>query len=287
MYQYSLVFILSTVCLSIDSWGMHAPSWVKDGNTDNSRTYSYATKTRKDAPSWVIDEKDTGHLNALASHYANGTDGFKKDENEALRLYTKSIEQGSAEGARGFAEQVIKIAQNSRNPKASFSLGKLYDHGIGVSKDSRLAEQYYLIGAHDGHAGSQFALSMLYTEGGNNINADPNKAFQYLKLSADNNHAEAQCNLGVMHLRNNQDNLGAHYLKLAADQGDSRAQYNLGKLHLLGRGVNGRNDGEAVRLYKLAAKQGHEKANSELKGICRAHHHLKPYPPNCEDYGKK
>ena len=51
--------------------------------------------------------------------------------------------------------------------------------------------------------------------------------------------------------------------RLAAAQGHAVAQYNLGKMFASGRGV-AQNDAVAVRWYRLAAEQGHAGATAAL-----------------------
>ena len=51
--------------------------------------------------------------------------------------------------------------------------------------------------------------------------------------------------------------------RLAADQGHADAQYNLGVMYANGQGV-AQDDAEAVRLYRLAADQGDADAQYNL-----------------------
>ena len=52
--------------------------------------------------------------------------------------------------------------------------------------------------------------------------------------------------------------------RLAAAQGHSAAQYNLGLMFANGRGV-AKDEAEAIRLYRLAAAQGYANAIAALK----------------------
>jgi TPR repeat protein len=62
----------------------------------------------------------------------------------------------------------------------------------------------------------------------------------------------------------NDDGEAARLYKLAADQENARAQCNLGFLYEDGRGGLPKTDCEAARLYKLAADQGNARAQSYL-----------------------
>ena len=56
--------------------------------------------------------------------------------------------------------------------------------------------------------------------------------------------------------------------RLAADRGDAFAQNNLGWMYARGRGVP-RDDEEAIRLYRLAAGQGNATAQRNLDRMLR------------------
>ena len=57
--------------------------------------------------------------------------------------------------------------------------------------------------------------------------------------------------------------------KLAADQGHARAQNNLGYAYEIGRGGLPKDDREAARLYKLAAEQRDLFAQTNLAYLLR------------------
>ena len=54
--------------------------------------------------------------------------------------------------------------------------------------------------------------------------------------------------------------------RLAADQNNDAAQTNLGWMYQTGRGVVA-NPKEAIRLYRLAARQGNETAQQNLSNM--------------------
>ena len=59
------------------------------------------------------------------------------------------------------------------------------------------------------------------------------------------------------------------WLKKAASSGEANAQYYLGNIYRKGLGVR-KSNAEAVKWFRLAAKQGHGKARKQLGGckIC-------------------
>ena len=91
--------------------------------------------------------------------------------------------------------------------------------------------------------------------------------FDAVKKAADQGHASAQLNLGVMYARGDgvtQDYAEAErwFLK-AAEQGDVDAQYNLGVMYANGEGVT-QNYTEAIHWYRKAAEQGDVDAQFHL-----------------------
>jgi hypothetical protein len=90
---------------------------------------------------------------------------------------------------------------------------------------------------------------------------------------ADQGHAGAQSNLGVMYEKGQgvpQDFAAAlGWYRKAADQGKASAQTNLGRYYDNGRGGLPKDDREAVRLYKLAADQGDAWAQAALTRLDR------------------
>ena len=84
----------------------------------------------------------------------------------------------------------------------------------------------------------------------------------------------AQLKLGEIYLKGvdqiDKDYFIAHkWLKKAAERGEPNAQYHLGDIYRKGLGVQ-KSNAEAVKWFRLAAKQGHNKARKRLGGckIC-------------------
>ena len=84
-------------------------------------------------------------------------------------------------------------------------------------------------------------------------------ALKEWKPLADQGHAYAQLNLGVMYANGEgvpeDDAEAARWYRLAADQGHADAQNNLGMMYANGEGVP-EDDAEAARWLRLAADQG-------------------------------
>ena len=196
----------------------------------------------------------------------------KVDANKAASLFGLAADQGHAD--------------------AQYKLGVCHATGIGVKVDAHEAARLYGLAAKQGHARAQCNLGVCHATGVGvqDSKVDADEAARLFRLAADQGHADAQCNLGVCHRRGAGVKVDAHEAArlygLAAKQGHSGAQFNLGTCYELGIGVHkvdalklrglsnrrahpvGSTDAnEAVRLYRLAADQGHAGAQFSL-GTC-------------------
>jgi TPR repeat protein len=83
---------------------------------------------------------------AFADDFDSGVDAHRRgDYAQALAWYRKAADQGKV------------TAQNE--------LGRMYDLGIGVAKDSGRAAEWYRKSAENGSAAGQFNLGVLYMVG--------------------------------------------------------------------------------------------------------------------------
>lgn len=121
----------------------------------------------------------------------------------------------------------IKEQASQNHSWALFILGWMHGQGKGVGQDSQKARELYRQAHQRGHALSQYELGNIYRK------ENPLEAVKFYKLAAQ---------------------------KLAC------AQHMLAVLYDTGEGIV-QNDGEAFRLYKLAADQGHERAKDSLKAM--------------------
>ena len=96
---------------------------------------------------------------------------------------------------------------------------------------------------------------------------------KWFRMAADQGHAEARFNLGVMYDGGQgvaRDSPAAmKWYRMAADQGDADAQCNLGVMYCRGQGVP-QNTSEALRWLHKAQVQGDERAKQSIKLIMQA-----------------
>ena len=135
-------------------------------------------------------------------------------------------------------------------------------------KDVTALQEFWTL-AHQGHAGAQFNLGVLYARG-RGVAQDFSQAARWYRLAAENGHALAQCNLGVLYedgtgvLQNDEE--ASRWYRLAAEQGNAGGQNNLGRMYEEGRGVP-RDFREAGVWYQKAAAQGNLQAQANLTRV--------------------
>lgn len=139
---------------------------------------------------------------------------------------------------------------------AQFTLGMVYERGLGVPADPALARQWYEKAARQREPRAILALGLMLARG---PAADQAAARDWLALAAQAGAVEAQLTLGTLldsGMGGAADAAGARrWYGMAAAQGEARARNNLALLLAEGRG--GEADVDAARkLLEQAAAQG-------------------------------
>ena len=121
--------------------------------------------------------------------------------------------------------------------------------------------------ADNGDAFAQDTIGTWYMYGGEFVSQDYTKAARYLRMAAEQGHAEAQVKVAILYGKGDgmevNDEKAVYYLSKAAEQGEPGGQFLLGHHYRHGRGVP-ENDEKALSLYRKAAKQGIAAAQHEL-----------------------
>ncbi len=221
----------------------------------------------------------------LGWNYANGR-GVPRDDAEAVRQYRLAVNQGHAnaqvdlgrmyEEGRGVAKddveavRLYRLAANQGNARGQFNLGWNYAYGRGVPKDDAEAVRWYRLAANQGHANAQVELGRMHEEG-RGVAKDDVEAARLYRLAVNQGSARAQNNLGVMYEYGrgvSKDEVEALRLyRLAASQGNAFGQYNVGDFFARGVGGLSKDLSAARSWYRLAARQGHEGAQTALKKL--------------------
>ena len=118
--------------------------------------------------------------------------------------------------------------------------------------------------AEQGHANAQTNLGLMY-DNGDGVPEDDKQAVKWYRLAVKKGLAAAQYNLGVMYFNGQgvpeDDKQAAKWFRLAAEQGYADAQSNRGDMYALGRGVP-ENNVLAYMWWNLAAANGIENAST-------------------------
>jgi TPR repeat protein len=195
--------------------------------------------------------------------------GFK-----ALLLHPKAIQssklrKNEAESIRFWRrteELGLSAECNAGNKWAQYVNGS-YCHE--VLQDYAKARHFYELAAEQGHAVAQNNLGVLYYHG-HGVPQDCATALHFYELAAEQGHAGAQSNLGYLYdqgLGVTKDYAKArHFYELAAEQGCGEAQNNLGVLYYHGQGVT-QDYAKARHFCELAAEQGYAGAQANLGNL--------------------
>jgi len=120
--------------------------------------------------------------------------------------------------------------------------------------------------AEQGHATAQSNLGVMYAHG-HGVKQDYDEAVKWYRKAAEQGLATAQSNLGVMYAHGHgvkQDYVEAvKWYRKAAEQGDATAQSSLGGMYYNGQGVT-QNYTEAAQWGRKAAEQGDATAQFNL-----------------------
>jgi uncharacterized protein len=117
--------------------------------------------------------------------------------------------------------------------------------------------------ADKGDADAQFNMGQAYRLG-RGVPSDMKIAQSWFQKAAQQGHAEAQANLGLILYQNGDRKAAMPHIRKAAERGDERAQYVLGAT-LFNGDVEGRDWPRAYALMSLAADKGLPNAKTSLK----------------------
>jgi len=124
--------------------------------------------------------------------------------------------------------------------------------------------------AQAGDVEAQFTLGYCYDVGSAGLKPCTNDAVFWYTKAADQDHAIAQNNLGVIYSTGHRGMTkkdwaeALHWYMRAAQHDNPNALFHAGLAYMNGEGVEGRDDFKAFMLYKRAAKQGHVLAMSNV-----------------------
>jgi len=177
----------------------------------------------------------------------------------------------SAEPPTSGAEAVAWYEQKAHegDAGAQHDLAVLYADGSRVPRDYEKSARWFREAAVKGVANAQFNLGVLY-ENGLGVKRDTVEATLWYHASAEQGHPGAQYNLGVAYAEGRglarDFDQARRWFEKAAAQGLAKAQYNLAVIHERGL-AGGVDDIKAYAWYSLAAEAGDSEAKSRMEQI--------------------
>lgn len=152
-------------------------------------------------PEWRNEPTDAQEQARLGWAYRQGS-GVVQDELHAFELFSRSAEQGSAQGKYGLAW--------------------MFADGAGVTRDESQAVQILTQLSEQGDFDSSSGLGQLYRDG-RGVAKNEQRAFSYFEYAAQNGSALGQFNLGASYLAGSgtakDDVRAAYWITKAANQG--------------------------------------------------------------------
>ena len=186
--------------------------------------------------------------------------GASADWNKGLAAYERG-DHATALGAwQPLAEQGIAMAQHN--------LGLMYREAKGVSKDDKMAAEWYERAAEQGYADAQNNLGLMY-HAGEGVAQDYKTAMQWFRRAAEQGQDDARNSLGAMYAQGQgvpQDyKAAAEWYRRAAEQGHAGAQNNLGGMYYTGKGMA--EDYVYAHMWVHIAVSGGEKDSDKLRSF--------------------
>lgn len=174
-------------------------------------------------------------------------------------------------GTKENADQMmfyLKMAADSQMAKAQRMLGFAYRDGDGVTKNRMLAIHYLRLASEQGDKAAKYELELLEEE---DAEARLREAEELCRLRESTPTDPEELYLIGIQYREGRGESGtagkrgeaARYFRLAADQGHAKAQFILGTAYRDGDGVQ-QDFNEAANLFKLSANQNHPESIYEL-----------------------
>jgi len=170
------------------------------------------------------------------------------------------LKQGlSVEEQEALKKQIMPTLDDGMTPEERFQKLRMDADAGDPDAQNGLGTMFYL-----GEAVSRDAV-------GNIMESDPVSAAGWFFRAAEQGHADAQFNLGLLYLNGEgvpqNTAMAVRWFIQSAEQGNIDAQNNLGVIYLTGEGDVPQDKDLAIEWFKKAAKQGNEEAKQNLEAI--------------------
>jgi len=190
-----------------------------------------------------LDHKGPIWLGYAALAYSRGW-GTDEDQEKAFLLYQKAADGGNLEAMK--------------------ELGIALQLGLGTKKDEAKGfEWLQSAGVTSDYGPALYYVGLCYLNGVG-CTKDIGAAIEFMRRGAENqNWIGAQLELAKYYYINRRFDQCFKLWRRAAEQGSVPGMFNLGVVYMEGRGTK-KNAEEALRLWRIAAAQGHQEAKERL-----------------------
>lgn len=155
------------------------------------------------------------------------------------------------------------------SPNAILTLGSLYrssDGGqLGIVKNEKKAVKIFKRAAELGSLHAMICLASMFKTG-SGVKPNRTKAMQLMRAASDRGYAEAQWDLARLLRDDERHEEAFQFFKLSAEQNFTEALICLGRCYMQGQGVDSDLD-EAKRCFARAAANGDKDAQEVLDQI--------------------
>ncbi len=170
-----------------------------------------------------------------------------EDYEEALALWTVRAEEGDV--------------------PALVQIGRMYEQGLGVGRNPRMAADWFTLAAAQGYLEAQIQLAALYGAGPLAMRR-PDLALQWYKSAAEQGDTQAQVNAAILYASGprgvvQNPEAAAKWYQFAAEHGHPAAQLAVGLL-LEDREADNPSNLQAYAWFRLSAAQGNVRARARV-----------------------
>jgi TPR repeat protein len=213
-----------------------------------------------------LDDALMAVLDAISLDDARSEDAVEHQYQEAMLALDSR--HGQSRDAEAFSS--LLDAACHEHVQAQYAVAECYRLGTGTAIDPVLAFSWCRKAAGHGMPEAQYLLGNCYLTGGGVV-ANPVAALSWYQAAAEQGHLGAQMELFACHARELDTHLdlpvAIGWLKRAALQDSAEAQFELGKCYRDGIGI-AKNRRTANKLFTKAAEQEHALAQHALGLAC-------------------
>lgn len=272
-----------SLCLldSADAWNAASDEWrrqmtVNQINQDAANraqrasqpffgSRPYQPSSASSAPSSYRSSSSAAALGETLDRISKSLTDYEDERRNRIKTVTVAVTR--KETPQQLAARIRAEAQRG-NAFMQWTLGRMYNSGVGLAKDPAQAVKWFRAGAEKGNADAQTSLGDMYYAG-IGVVKDLAAAVQWWSKAAAQGHGVAAKNAGACYEMGwgvpPSNEKARDYYKIAADTRDPEAALWLGELYRDGK-LGSPDKAAACPLFKIAAEQGLHAAEDSYAG---------------------